>query len=114
MKNIRNHVLFVCTANVDRSRTAMDFFSEQFSDTRFSSAGTDEELTKKAGTQFLTQVLLDAADHILVMEDKHRQWIEANRNVTPDQIHVLHIPDNYRYYSMDLIELLQQKCAPFF
>lgn len=108
------HILFVCTANVDRSRTAQDFFREQFTELHFSSAGIDREATERAGTQFLTQALLDQADLVLVMEDKHRQWIEAQLKANSAVIHVLEIPDNYLYYSLELIGLLQQKCAGLF
>jgi predicted protein tyrosine phosphatase len=107
-------VLFVCTANVDRSRTAMDYFRTQFSDIAFSSAGTDEEETQKANTCFLTQELIEDATLILVMEARHRDWMMAHREMDPQKVHVLGIPDNYRYFAPDLIRLLEQKCSSFF
>lgn len=111
---MNRRVLFVCTANVDRSRTAQNFFNEQFSEIQFTSAGTDEAETHKAGTQFLTQELLDKADTVIVMEDRHKQWIASNLLVDSNKINVLNIPDKYRYYSLELLEELQRKCAPLF
>ncbi len=110
MKNI----LFVCSANVDRSRTAEDFFGEQLDRFHFTSAGTNEELCRKEGTIHLTQAILNEADLVLVMEDKHLQWIREHLETENKRIEVLQIPDHYRYYSMDLIELLQKACQPYF
>lgn len=108
------NVLFVCSANVDRSKTAEDFFAEQFSKINFQSAGTNEAICRQEGTNFIDQTLLDSADLLLVMEEKHRSWINSHLNAKGKRIEVLNIPDRYRYYSMELIEILQQKCSPFF
>lgn len=107
------NILFVCSANVDRSKTAEDFFAEQFSKINFQSAGTNETICRQEGTNFIDQDLLDSADLLLVMEEKHRAWINSNLNSKGKRIEVLNIPDRYRYYSMELIEILQQKCSPF-
>lgn len=107
-------VLFVCTANVDRSRTAVDFFSEQFDSISFRSAGVDRVLCEAAGSTFLTQEIFDWADRIFVMESVHFDWIHSNLNTQGKHIIVLEIPDHYTYYSMELIELLQQKCSGLF
>lgn len=108
------HVLFVCSANVDRSKTAADFYAEQFNNHGFRSAGTNHALCKESGTNPLKQEDLDWADLILVMEQKHQDWIEENLAQKGTQINVLDIEDNYSYYSIKLIELLQQKCNKFF
>ncbi|OFZ06853.1 MAG: phosphotyrosine protein phosphatase [Bacteroidetes bacterium RIFCSPHIGHO2_02_FULL_44_7] len=106
-------VLLVCSANVDRSKTAEDFFAEQYSKIRFLSAGTNEAICRQEGTNFIDQEILDTADLVLVMEDKHRSWINSHLNTKDKRIEVLNIPDRFRYYSMELIEILQQKCASF-
>lgn len=108
------NVLFVCTANVDRSKTAQDFFSEQFSDIEFRSAGIDKAQCEQMKTTFLTQDLLDWADKIFAMESDHFEWIHSNLNTEGKHIEVLNIPDMYTYYSIELIELLQQKCNSYF
>lgn len=107
-------VLFVCTANVDRSKTAEDFFSEQFEQIRFMSAGTSKTHCAQADSRFLTQEILDSADEVLVMEEKHREWILRHLHPGKIPIEVLEIPDVYSYYSIGLIELLQRKCATRF
>lgn len=104
MKNI----LFVCTANVDRSRTAMDFYREQYSSLSFLSAGISYEACQKANTIHLTQQLVDWADLIIAMENKHKNWISDNLKCN-SEIKVLDIEDDYRYYSIKLIEVLQIK-----
>lgn len=106
--NSMKNILFVCTANVDRSRTAMDFYSEQYSSLNFKSAGIDHEACQKANSVHLTQQLVDWADLIIAMEGKHKNWIENNLTCTSD-IKVLGIEDYYRYYSIKLIEVLQIK-----
>lgn len=108
-----NHILFVCSANVDRSKTAEDFFSEQFDTLEFQSAGTNHTICNEKGTNPLEQEHIDWADLILVMENKHRDWIYDNLSAKGKRIEVLGIEDVYTYYSMKLIEVLQTKCSPF-
>ena len=108
------HVLFVCSANVDRSKTAQDFYAEQFSNHGFRSAGTNHTLCQQHGTNPLEQEDLDWADLILVMENKHHDWIRENLDTKGKQVEILGIEDTYSYYSIKLIELLQQKCNTFF
>ena len=106
-------VLFVCSANIDRSKTAEDFFSEQFDNIDFRSAGTHHSICHEKGTKPLKQVDIDDADLILVMENKHRDWIFSNLEVKGKRIEVLGVEDVYTYYSMKLIELLQTKCSAY-
>lgn len=108
------HVLFVCTANVDRSKTAQDFFSEQFGSIEFKSAGIDELQCKLMNSNFLTQELLDWANHVFVMEDRHFDWIHTHLDAEGKHLEVLNIEDTYTYYSIELIEILQQKCTRYF
>ena len=110
MKNI----LFVCSANVDRSKTAEDFFAETHGHLEFHSAGTNHTICNEKGTNPLIQKEIDNADLILVMENKHRDWIYNELEAKGKEINVLGIEDRYTYYSIPLIELLQQKCAGYF
>ena len=98
-------LLFVCTANRQRSTTAHTIYEN---DSRFEvkSAGTD-----KAATTVLTDELLNWADSILVMEKHHRNHI---RNLFPDiyrnkKIVCLYIPDEYDYMQPELISILKEK-----
>ncbi len=105
MKNI----LFVCSANKDRSKTAEDFFAEQFNQYAFKSAGTNHKICNQEGTNPLDQATIDWADAIYVMEKKHQDWIYDNLEVKGKSIEVLAIEDKFTYYSIKLIEILQQK-----
>ena len=110
MKNI----LFICSANVDRSKTAELFYSEKIPSLNFKSAGTNHELCQAAGSNALNQKDLDWADMALVMEPKHLTWIQSNLMVRKSIIEVLNIEDVYKYYSRELIEILQRICPMFF
>lgn len=106
-------ILFVCSANKDRSKTAEDHFSEQFPELEFMSAGTNQRICEQEGTNHLSEDLLDWADHIFVMEEKHRQWIKANSKLKlTNKIEVLTIPDIFTYDQKELINILTVKIEP--
>lgn len=54
------------------------------------------------------------ADVILVMEEKHKSRLQAQfrDEVRYKQLHVLEIPDAYRFMDEDLVELLRAKAGP--
>ncbi|MFD2824449.1 phosphotyrosine protein phosphatase [Lacinutrix iliipiscaria] len=109
MKNI----LFVCSANKQRSKTASDYFSEKLLDFNFDSAGTNHKICNKEGTQPLTMELMNWADLVIVMEEKHRKLIVENGGSEfGKKIKVLSIPDKFKYYQKELIDLLEQKVKP--
>jgi predicted protein tyrosine phosphatase len=110
MKNI----LFVCSGNVDRSKTAEDFYAQKIASLEFRSAGTNHDYCIQHGTHPLLQSDVDWADLILVMETKHLDWIHKNLQKFSAYIEVLNIPDRYKYYSKELIELLQKTCPRYF
>lgn len=102
--------LFICSANKQRSKTAEDYFSEKFPDEDFLSAGTNIELCRKEGTTELTEDLLIWADRVFVMESKHFDLIKKHTNGKYGRkIITLNIPDKYKYYSKELINILKQK-----
>lgn len=106
MKNI----LFICSANKQRSKTAEDYFSEKYPDFEFLSAGTNLKLCRKEGTNPLTEILLKWADFIYVMEIKHTSLINKRTgNKYNAKIKVLGIQDRFKYYDRKLIELLESK-----
>lgn len=109
MKNI----LFVCSANKQRSKTAADYFSEKLTNFIFDSAGTNHKICNQEGTQPLTFDLMEWADLVIVMEEKHRKIIiENGGSKFRKKISVLSIPDRFKYYQKELIELLEQKVSP--
>ena len=102
--------LFICSANKDRSKTAEDYFSEKFPEIEFISAGTNRKICEQEGTNPLTEDMLEWAEKVFVMEEKHRQWIKTNIKGKYDhKISVLGIPDIYVYGGKNLIDILRQK-----
>jgi predicted protein tyrosine phosphatase len=108
-------ILFVCSANKQRSKTASDYFSEKYDDILFDSAGTNHKICNKEGTQSLTEKLMIWADQVIVMEEKHRRIITKNGGSQyRKKIIVLSIPDHFKYYQKELIALLEKKADPLF
>jgi predicted protein tyrosine phosphatase len=105
------NILFVCSANKLRSKTAEDYFSDKYADTGniFISAGTNIKTCLKEGTVPLEEWMLEWADSIYVMEKKHKEEILAYTKEYLNKIIVLGIKDNYSYYQLELIELLENK-----
>jgi len=104
------NILFICSANKDRSKTAEDYFSEQYSDINFDSAGTNKKLCNQLGTNFISNDQLDWADKIYVMEQKHHKAIKENFNKSySNKITILNIKDIFKYGSKDLIHILEEK-----
>ena len=107
------NILFVCSANIRRSKTAEDYFAEHYPGHEYTSAGTNIKLCQREGTNPLNLELLQWADLIFVMETKHkRKILETNPGRHAKKITVLHIPDRYKYYHKELLSLLEQKVAP--
>lgn len=104
----RTNVLFVCSRNQWRSPTAERVFKRHpLMSTR--SAGTSPNARRT-----ISEDDLRWADMVMVMENKHRDRIVAGfpRLVEHLPIHVLDIPDEYRYMDPELVELLQQIVEP--
>lgn len=101
------HFLFLCSSNINRSKTAETFFREKYPLHTFQSAGLNEKSCRDNGTNFATEHMLEAADRIFVMEEKHREWIEkATGTRFSAKITVLHIPDEFQYMDAGLIARL--------
>lgn len=111
MKNI----LFICSANKQRSKTAEDYFSAKLTEFNFLSAGTNQKICEQEGTVFLTEDLMEWADIVLVMEEEHRKQIkDHSKNKYGEKITVLNIRDIYKYYDKELIKLLEEKTKKYF
>ena len=104
-------ILFVCSANKQRSKTAEDYFAEKLEGYEFKSAGTNIKVCNKEGTSPLTEELLIWADIVLLMEQKHKDLInKAVGDNYNGKMNVLGIPDKFRYYQKELIAILNLKC----
>ena len=103
-------ILFVCSVNKQRSKTAEDYFSKGHSNLEFKSAGTNIKVCQKEGTNPLTEESMKWASLVFVMERKHQELIQKHTGSTyKSKIRVLNIPDRYKYYDKGLIEILDSK-----
>ena len=105
----RERILFVCTANVDRSRTAEDLYRE---DERFEvrSAGVAPFATVP-----LTRDLLLWADRVFVMnerEDQHRTLIRIRFPDVDRPLTDLDIEDRWWRGDPDLVALILRRLRP--
>ncbi len=103
------NILFVCSKNKWRSRTAETIFKNT-GNHNVKSAGTSQNARVK-----LNENHLNWADLVFVMEEKHLQIIEQKfrSNAFNDKIIVLDIPDNYKYMDEDLILTLKVAVSSF-
>ena len=104
------NVLFVCSRNQWRSRTAETIFRNH-SKCVVKSAGTEKSARIK-----VTARLIIWADIIFVMEKRHRQRLSENfpTEIATKKIVVLDIADEYHYMDDELVELLKTAVAPYF
>lgn len=101
----KKKILFVCTFNKMRSKTAEAIYSN---DERFTvdSAGVSESAVVQVHPEILAW-----ADYIVVMEELHRQWILA---AFPDllahkKILCLNIPDEFWFMDANLALLINER-----
>ena len=108
-------ILFICSANKDRSKTGEDYFSEKYPELEFDSAGTNWKTCNKLGTNFVSETQLEWADKVFVMENKHLKAInEIFGKGYFHKLEVLNINDIYTYNQKELIELLYNKANSIF
>jgi predicted protein tyrosine phosphatase len=105
----REHILFVCTANVDRSRTAQDLYAD---DERYEvrSAGVAPFATVP-----LSRDLLLWADRVFVMnedEDQHHTLIRIRFPDVSRPVVDLDIEDRWRRGDPELVSLLLRRLRP--
>ncbi|WP_223807097.1 low molecular weight protein tyrosine phosphatase family protein [Montanilutibacter psychrotolerans] len=100
---VRN-VLFVCSRNQWRSPTAEQVWKRHPA-VRARSAGTSPNARRP-----ISAADVQWADVIVVMENKHRDRVVAQFAwlVEHKAIHVLGIPDEYKYMDPELMEELTQ------
>jgi len=103
------NVLFVCSMNKWRSRTAETIFKDNRSH-NFKSAGTENDARIR-----VSEKLINWADLIFVMEKRHRQRLQEKFHQLLDdkKIVVLDIEDDYQYMDEELIESLRTSVTPY-
>ncbi len=101
---MKKKLLFVCTNNMNRSVSAEKLFD-----------GNEKFEAKSAGTSYfagkkVNELSLEWADYIVVMEEKHKEFILENfPEFKNKKIFVLDIPDFYNFGDKKLIEILKLK-----
>ena len=105
----RERILFICTANIDRSRTAEDLYR---GDPRFDvrSAGTSPYATIP-----ITRDLLRWADRVFVMcekEDRHRTMLLLRFPDVECRVVDLGVEDRWRRGDPELVRLLLRRLEP--
>lgn len=105
------HLLFICTANLERSPTAENYFKTW-----------DGIIAKSAGVASYARIplskdILNWADQIFVMENFHREEIlERFYEIAVDleeKIIVLGIDDVFSKYDPHLTEILKERTIPY-
>ena len=102
--NGQQTVLFICSRNQWRSPTAEQIFRKHpMMSVR--SAGTSPNARHTVSADDVRW-----ADVIFVMEEKHKSRLvaEFSRLLVGKTIHVLDIPDDYKYMDPELVEQLEQ------
>lgn len=71
--------------------------------------------TSKGARVPLTEELINWADLILVMEEKHRVAIETHfgNEAAQKKIIVLNIPDNFYYMEPGLVSMIRERADPY-
>ena len=98
------NVLFICSRNQWRSPTAEQVWRKH-PQVSARSAGTSPNARHKASIEDIRW-----AHVILVMEEKHKSRLTAEftRLLENKPVHVLDIPDDYKYMDPELVEMLEQ------
>ncbi|MEO1544788.1 MAG: protein tyrosine phosphatase [Pseudomonadota bacterium] len=99
------NVLFVCSKNQWRSPTAERVWRKT-EGLNVRSAGTSRSARRR-----VTVADIRWADVIMVMEDKHHSRLRADfrDEVRHTPVHVLDIPDDYKFMDPELVELVRVK-----
>lgn len=103
------NILFVCSRNKWRSRTAENIFRNS-QEHPVKSAGTEAQAIIK-----VSEKLINWADLIFVMEKKHRERLKDKFGNLIDnkRIIILNIPDDYKYMDEELIEVLKNAVSTY-
>ena len=102
------NVLFVCSRNQWRSPTAEKIFADK------SLVNTRSRGTSRQARRTVTAADLKWADVIFAMEDKHRRRLASDfpGEMRYKELHVLDIPDEYRFMDPELVVELRRVVDP--
>jgi predicted protein tyrosine phosphatase len=99
----KQHVLFICSRNQWRSPTAEQLW-RRHPQLSVRSAGTSPNARRRVSAADIAWSTV-----IMVMEEKHKSRLKAefSRALEGRAIHVLDIPDDYKYMDRELVEQLE-------
>lgn len=104
------NILFLCTANKQRSRTAQELLSAVNRTHQYKSAGLSLKYVNKAGTTLCTVEMLSWADKIYVFQNAHIERIkEYTGEKYLSKITNLKIEDDYKYFQRELVLLILER-----
>ena len=101
-------LLFVCTANLQRSPTGEDVYKDQ-PGFEARSAGTDEDYA----TVPISKELIEWADVIFCMEKHHSKEILKRNPKVANKIAILNIPDIYYRGHPELVKTIEHRVSKF-
>ena len=105
------NILFLCTANIQRSKTGEELFRALDNSNEYRSAGLSAKYVNKAGSTLCTEEMLKWADKIYVFEQQHIERIQQyTGDVLLPKIINLNIPDVYQYFQRELVLLILERC----
>lgn len=101
-------VLFLCTSNINRSKTCEDYFRKFKPRHEYKSAGLSYKNCERYGSIICTHELLSWADMIFVFEQMHIDRIREHHDnpETFRKIVNLDIEDIYQYMSQPLVKVI--------
>jgi predicted protein tyrosine phosphatase len=104
------NILFVCSRNKWRSRTAETIFRNN-SQHKVQSAGTESSARIRVNEKMIRR-----ADIIFAMEQRHKQILKETYPLALEgrKIVVLDIADDYQYMDPELVATIKQGVAPYF
>lgn len=105
------NVLFLCTSNVNRSKTCEDYFRQVNPAHNYKSAGLSYKNCERFNSTICTHELLLWADIIYVFEQMHIDRLKEHHDnpETFKKIVNLDIEDIYQYMSESLIKVISSK-----
>lgn len=107
-------VLFVCTANIQRSLTAEHLCAQQYLNIEFKSAGVSRKECSRNNSTLCTEELLEWADIVFTFEAMHiDRIIEHTRNRHSQKLINLDIEDKYEYGDAVLESLISAKVKQY-
>lgn len=96
-------ILFICSANVNRSPSAQFWFMLKNRENAYDSAGSCRPACIIHGGRFVTRNQLEQADRIICMEEKNRKDINEVFPGFDSKIEVAGIPDQYKFLQVELL-----------